>query len=309
MLNIQTKTNNSITTSNLKDIMSDYVQYIDASPNTIETYIKALRNFKNWTEENSIHQPTRQDIITYKKMLEETHKATTTQTYLIALKQFFRWTEQAELYPNVADNIKGVKISKSPKKDYLNTTAVKNILSSIDQTTLKGKRDYAIIALMLTCGLRDIEVVRANVNDLRLLGDNTVLYLQGKGRTEKAEYVIIPVETEKALRTYLKTRTDNNEALFYSVSNHSSNERMTTRSISRIVKEAMKNAGYDSDRLTAHSLRHTAVTLALKSGATLQEVQQFARHTNINTTLIYAHNLERESNKCSHAIADSIFSD
>jgi integrase/recombinase XerD len=47
------------------------------------------------------------------------------------------------------------------------------------------------------------------------------------------------------------------------------------------------------DTLTAHCLRHTAVTLALQAGATIQEVQAFARHANINTTLIYAHNIDR----------------
>ena len=55
---------------------------------------------------------------------------------------------------------------------------------------------------------------------------------------------------------------------------------------------------------TAHSLRHTAVTQALIAGQTLQEVQQFARHSNINTTLIYAHNLENEKNECSGKLAD-----
>ena len=66
----------------------------------------------------------------------------------------------------------------------------------------------------------------------------------------------------------------------------------------------MINAGLDSDRLTAQSLRHTAVTQALIAGQTLQEVQQFARHSNINTTLIYAHNLENEKNECSGKLAD-----
>jgi len=68
---------------------------------------------------------------------------------------------------------------------------------------------------------------------------------------------------------------------------------MTTRSISRIVKAALKGAGMDSDRLTAHSLRHTAVTLSLLAGASIQEAQSMVRHSNINTTLIYAHNIDR----------------
>lgn len=70
---------------------------------------------------------------------------------------------------------------------------------------------------------------------------------------------------------------------------------MTTRSISRIAKDTLRQAGYDSPRLTAHSMRHTAVTLALLGGATPQEAQAMARHSSITTTMIYAHNLDRIS--------------
>lgn len=83
----------------------------------------------------------------------------------------------------------------------------------------------------------------------------------------------------------------------------------TRRSISGLVKARLKQAGYNSDRLTAHSLRHTAVTLSLIGGQSLQEVQQFARHINITTTQIYAHNLDRANNKCEETIANAIFED
>jgi integrase/recombinase XerC len=91
------------------------------------------------------------------------------------------------------------------------------------------------------------------------------------------------------------------------LSNNSQGKRLSTRSISGIVKQRLKNAGFDSDRLTAHSLRHTAVTLSLIGGNTLQEVQQFARHENISTTQIYAHNLDRAKNRCEETISSSIF--
>ncbi len=60
----------------------------------------------------------------------------------------------------------------------------------------------------------------------------------------------------------------------------------------------MRAAGFDSERLTAHSLRHTAITQALLAGSPLQEVQQFARHSSINTTQVYAHNLDRLQGSC-----------
>ena len=82
---------------------------------------------------------------------------------------------------------------------------------------------------------------------------------------------------------------------------------MTTRAISGIAKAHMVEAGYNSDKLTAHSLRHTAVTLSLLAGKPLEEVQQFARHANMATTMIYNHALDKAKNGCSEAIAKAIF--
>ena len=160
---------------------------------------------------------------------------------------------------------------------------------------------------MVKCGLRICEVVRANVEDLR----NGRLYIQGKGKDEKSEFVRIPQLVEIALRNYLvEIKVKNKECmpLFVCLSNRNNKQqgRMTKRSISRIVKERLKKAGYDSERLTAHSLRHSAITLSLLSGATIQQAQQLARHTNINTTMIYAHNLTAENNPCVDLVEEAI---
>ncbi len=69
----------------------------------------------------------------------------------------------------------------------------------------------------------------------------------------------------------------------------------------------MKNAGYNSKRLTAHSLRHSAVTIALLGGLSLQDVQAFARHATIATTTIYAHNISRLTSLVENSIARAIF--
>ena len=286
------------------DMFHSFMQYIDVKDKSLETYTRSLKQFFNYITVKGITEPTRQDIVQYRETLKADKQPATVQLYMIAVKQFFKWTDKAGIYPNVADNVKGVSVSKGMKKDYLTTGQVKDVLSRIDTETVKGKRDYAIIALMVTCGLRDIEVSRANVADLRTRQNSTVLYIQGKGKDDRESFVVVPDSLETVIREYLKARGGNSEALFTSNSNHGKGDRLTTRSISRIVKTAMINAGLDSDRLTAHSLRHTAVTQALIAGQTLQEVQQFARHSNINTTLIYAHNLENEKNECSGKLAD-----
>jgi integrase/recombinase XerC len=182
-------------------------------------------------------------------------------------------------------------------------------MQAIDTRTLTGKRDYAIMALMLTAGLRTIEITRSDITDMRTLGEHTVLYVQGKGKDSKGDFVKLAPQVEAAIRSYLNARgkAEANSPLFTSTSNNSNGERMTTRSISGIVKARLIAAGYDSEFMTAHSLRHTAATINLLSGATLEETQQLLRHSNINTTLIYAHHLDRMKNNSEQRIAAAIF--
>lgn len=293
-----------------EDMYLRFVSFLDAKEKTVQTYTRALRQMFRYFAENGITQPTREDVISYREYLKATgHKPTTVTNYITATRLFFQWTEQERLYPNIAAHVKGAKLDKEHKKDYLTTRQVKTVLGDIDRSTPQGIRDYAILALMVTGGLRTVEVVRADVSDLRTVGDDTVLYLQGKGRDEKTEYVKLSAPVESAIRAYLKLRgeVDPSAPLFTSMSNNSKGRRMTTRSISGIAKDSMVEAGYNSSRLTAHSLRHSAVTLSLLAGKPLEEVQQFARHANIQTTLIYSHALDKAKNGCSEAIAKAIF--
>lgn len=292
-----------------RGLMDRFIAYLDVKPKTIETYSKALRQFGNYIADQGITRPQREDIVSFREYLKEDHAPATVQGYLIATRLFFRWTAQEGIYPNIADHVKGVKISKEHKKDYLTARQTKTIITGIDTDGLKGLRDLAIFTLMVTAGLRDIEVQRADIQDLTVAGGDVVLYVQGKGRDQKADFVKVCEEAETAIRDYLTARgtTSKSDPLFASVSNRNAGGRMTTRSISRIVKTRMQAAGYDDDRLTAHSLRHTAATLNLLNGGTVQETQQLLRHENINTTMIYSHNLDRAKNNSEKRVAKAIF--
>lgn len=286
-----------------------FISYIDARPRTIETYSKAIRQLLKYFSLKGITQPTREDILAYRDYLKEGHKPATVQNYITATRLFFQWLEQEKLYPNVASKIKGARIEKGHKKDFLNSDQVRAVLGTVDTQSLQGLRDYAIIALMVTGGLRTIEVSRADTRDIREIAGQTRLYIQGKGKEEKEDYAVLQPEVETAINAYLAERgeTAQDQPLFASTSNNSTGKRLTTRSISGIVKTWLKRAGYDSDRLTAHSLRHTAITLALLAGKPMRSVQQFARHTSSAITEVYAHDLERAKNGCEEAIARAIF--
>lgn len=296
-----------------------FIRFLQVAPKTVQTYTRAIRQLIAYLSANGralmidgsiCIQATRQDILDYKaELLATGHKPTTITAYITAARLFFQWLEEEEICENVCAHVKGAKIDKEHKRDYLTSAQVKAVLTGIDRSSLQGLRDYAMMSLMVCDGLRTIEISRANIGDLRTAGDSTVLYVQGKGHQEKSEFVKIGAQVEAALRSYLKARGEKAEdaPLFASMSNNSKGKRMTTRSISGVCKRRMQEAGYDSDRLTAHSLRHTAVTLSLLAGRPLEEVKQFARHANLETTLIYSHHLDKAANKCAEAVAQAIF--
>lgn len=299
----------AIMAQDLPTLAERFYNYIDVKAKSAETYKGAIKQFLLYLKGENITQPSRETVVNWRETLRETHKATTIQLYITAVKLFFSYLAQEGIYPNIAEKLKGAKIRKEHKRDCLTSNQSKSVLNEIDTATAKGKRDYAMIALLLTTGLRTIEIIRADIADLRTVGDDTVLFVQGKGRDDKSEYVKIAPKVETAIRKYLMTRTDTapDAPLFTSESNHNQDGRLTTRTIRRLVKDALLNVGLNSDRLTAHSLRHTAATIALLKGAELAEVQQMLRHQNINTTMIYSHALSRAQNNSELTIADAIF--
>lgn len=289
-------------------LLKRFLEYLDASEKTVQTYTRALRQFFKFLYENNITQPQRTDVLAFRdKLKDKGRKPTTIKSYIVAVRLFFQWTNQEGLYPNIAEKIKGAKLDQAHKKDYLTVDQIKDVLNNIDTSTLTGARDYAIILLMVTGGLRTIEVSRADMDDMRNVGNSPALYIQGKGREEKTEYVKLPLQVFKAIGRYREMLEKQYDVLFVSTSNNNKGQRLTTRSISGIVKKRLKEAGYTSNRLTAHSLRHTAGTLNLMNGGTLEETQQLLRHSNINTTMIYLHHLERENNQSEKRIADALF--
>ena len=291
-------------------IINNFIIFLDVSLNTANAYRNALKQFFNYLSNNRVNNPNRENIINFKKDLESKgHKPSTIALYLAAIRRFFSWTEQSGIYQNISVGVKAPKIERGHKKDYFAANQIKSVLSGIDRTNLEGLRNYAIIALMTTGGLRTVEITRASIEDLRVVGGVSVLYIQGKGRNDKTEFVKLTAKVEEAIRAYLKARgeVEMQAPLFSSVSRRNKGARLTTRTIRGLCKNAMKQAGFNSERLTAHSLRHTAVTLALLAGQDLAEVQHFARHHNISTTQIYAHNIDRMKSQCEMAISNAIF--
>ena len=245
-----------------------------------------------------------------------TCKPNTIAQYLRSVGQFFRWTAAAGLYPNIAENVHAPKIRHDThKKDALTAADVLTIEKSIQaaadekaaaaaeaekdtagriiRATEQGKRDYAMYVLAVNAGLRTIELSRANVKDIEVRNGRAVLYIWGKGHTEADARKPLAPQVYAAIKDYLNARSDRptaNSPLFVATGNRSGGQRIAETTISKILKKAMQAAGYDSDRITAHTLRHTAGTNVQEITQNLYVTQKYMRHANPATTEIYLHN-------------------
>jgi site-specific recombinase XerD len=281
------------------ELIARYVASLDIKPRSRETYRKSLKQFLLFLQEQGIQDPQRSDILAYKAYLQANYTGCTVSTYMAAVRGLFTYLEAERVCPNVARGVKGAKQQADHLKDELTVQQAKRILSLIDRSTLGGLRDYALVNLLIRTGLRTVEAQRANIEDVRQSSGNMLLYVQGKGKDSKDAFVILTESAKAPIDEYLQARgnkADKSAPLFASLSDKNNGERLTTRSISRIVKNALRAAGIDSDRITAHSLRHTAVTFSLLAGATVQEAQLMARHADISTTMRYAHKINRFNN-------------
>lgn len=313
----------------IQDLLEQFISFVNVKEVTVKSYGVCLRCFMDWLHENQIQQPQRADILNYAKFLSTPHNrrarydrpdsnpgsvitmaAGTQARYLRAVKMFFRWTAQEGFYPNIADNIKGAKVrADNTKRDPLQKDDARAVLDSIDTTDAAGKRDFAMILLSITAGLRIIEMQRATIGNMETLAGEHVLFIQGKGHDEADAYKKLTPEVYAAIMDYLGTRgrLDAAAPLFASTGNRSRGRALTEPSISRIIKDRLKAAGYDTHRISAHSLRHTSVTFLLEAGATIQEAQHHARHASPETTGIYAHNIDQRKDHSEQRIYDFLF--
>src|SRR5262249_54185881 len=127
-----------------------------------------------------------------------------------------------------------------------------------------SRRDRAIIYLMAFTAVRGIEVHRANYQDLETRGQDMILNIQGKGKAEIDDFVLIASpEAREAIRDYIAERGTESGPLFLTDRTYDGQRRrIGRRTLQHIIKKAFKEAGIVGKKKTMHSLRKTAITSA-----------------------------------------------
>ena len=289
--------------NSLEDYATSFIDYLDSTPKTIESYKKNLKQFFLYLQEMEISLPKREDIISYRKHLKNSgYKETTIQAYINTTKQFFKWTSYAGIYEDIASGVKNEKVKNIHRKDSISEAEFEDIISLYaGREDIESLRNLSIILLEGTCGLRCIEIERSNIEDFKTISGTPVLMIQGKGHSSKDDFVKLTIPAEKIIRKYLALRTEKNSSdpLFISLSDRNQNQRLTTRSISRIIKNSLLECGINEERKTAHSLRHYFVNEQVKEGLPLTEIQANARHSDIRITMIYIDENKKLESKAS----------
>jgi integrase/recombinase XerC/integrase/recombinase XerD len=302
---------NLIPTINIEALVDAFINSQDVKLSSKNLYRRTLKQYFNWVDTTNylLNEIARPQLLEYKDyLLSSGMSSLTVGSYITSVRRFYEWTEANKYYPNIAKGIKTPKRKQQFKKQPLLPAQATALLNFYQDRAL---RDYAIISLLLRTGLRTIEVIRATVEDITFKGGQRVLLVQGKGRDEKDNFVLLTDKTYQPIADYLATRGNINssEPLFTSTSNNSKGDRLTTRTISYIAKEGLKAIGLDESSYTAHSLRHTTAVNILRAGGSLETAQFTLRHSNPATTQIYTATLneERRLQNSGEALIDSLY--
>lgn len=269
------------------------------SPRTIRSYTEVLGSFFEWGTLKQAKDITVERVRSYRIFLNRKLTLSghplrpTTQAYhAIVIRTFLKYLAREDIETLPAEKI---EIGRVPERqvDFLEEDEVERLLQSPAGDTLRVRRDRAILALLFSAGLRVSELTALDRDQVNLRKDE--FSVRGKGN--KLRIVFLSEDAKRILRDYLDHRTDIDPALFVAhgkkgLTNrqaaHRISQRLTPRSVERIVKYYAKKAGIVKD-VHPHTLRHSFATDLLRNGADIRAVQTMLGHASITTTQIYTH--------------------
>ncbi len=259
------------------------------SPNTIDAYLSDLQKLVEFAESKGIALEAL-ETAHLEEFLAGLHdqglSARSTARVISGIKSFFRFvTGQKEGKDDPSTLLEGPKVGlKLPV--VLSVEEIDALLSVIDVSTAEGTRNYAIIEMLYSCGLRVSELTRLRFTELYF--DEGFIRVEGKG--EKQRLVPISATAMQKVRNWLPYRGEVNvkkghEEFVFVSSRGTAISRVT---VFHYVKQYAQAAGIQKD-ISPHVFRHSFATHLLERGANIRVIQEMLGHEKITTTEIYTH--------------------
>lgn len=265
-----------------------YLEYEkNTSPKTLENYSLWINRFLNYVWDLDVRKITKMQILDYRMYLNQLWLSKRTINYhIVALRSFFKFCLKNDIDCISPDKL---ELAKMPTREinFLTQDEVDKILEApleYEKDDLKRKRDFAILQVLYSTGLRVTELISLTKSQINTETNQfSVMWKWSKIRA-----IFLTDKAKDALVQYLQTRNDDSEYLFVSQSSNSRGQQLSRNSIEEIVKKYKNLAGIKK-KVTPHTLRHSFATSLLKKGADLRAVQALLGHSSITTTQIYTH--------------------
>ncbi|OUN10882.1 site-specific tyrosine recombinase XerD [Flavonifractor sp. An91] len=272
------------------EYLSGYERFLTeekkASPNTLSSYLRDVRQYLDWLGEEGISptQALHADVEAYTRSMTARGKSAATVTRSQAsLKSFYSWMmEIGQIGENPARGLSQTKVERK-LPHILTSREVELFLEQPDPSDAKGCRDKAMLELLYATGIRVSELIGLNLDNINLSAGFIRCASRGKER-------IIPLyqAAVRALQNYLDrvrpqmVEHPDEKALFVNMSG----ERMSRQGFWKIIKHYQEKAGIQKD-ITPHTLRHSFAAHLLENGADLHSIQEMLGHADISSTQIY----------------------
>ena len=253
---------------------------LDISETTRKEYIARIGLFLSYVEARGFNQ---NSYLLFKRYLQgrADYSVSTKNKYLGTARIFLReLTRTGRLPLEITHGVKQFRQSKRHRREGLSDKEIRllGVKLKFLPNTPRNSRLRALFSLLAFQGLRQIEIVRLDVQDIDL--EKKIAYVLGKGEDDK-ELIYLTPATVKALREYLKVCRPVG-SLFASMGNRK-RDRLSTRTIKREFQSLFQELGYEK---TVHGFRHFYVTELLKS-MDMRDVRKFSRHRSMEMIIVY----------------------
>jgi site-specific recombinase XerD len=248
------------------------------------------------------------------KLMDKNMSSATINRKISSLSALYKWVLKYQdnstgthvIKYNPFGNLKEERpVINNKETEFLTKDECKVLLTSIDTSTILGYRNKTILVLALTTALRKSEIINIKIKHIASHTGYDVIKVRRKGGKEdivKLQKNVLDMINEYIMLTKRNKLSSGESYLFIGHSTNGKNkEKLNSSTLNYMIKKVCKNAGINKN-LGVHSTRHTAITLAILAGATVEKVRDFAAHKNLATTNRYIHSIDKLKNNAGDLI-------
>ena len=259
-----------------EEISRSYRVYIKLekrlSENTVESYMRDLRQFAHFILRFYDVPPRKVEapmIERYLALLYDQGREKTSQARALSgIRSFYNYLMLTDVIDSTPTQFIDTPKFGRHLPDILTVEEIDRIVAAVDTSTVKGRRDSAMLEVLYSCGLRVSELTSLRLGDL-FFGEG---YIRVTGKGDKQRLVPVSGAAREKIQRYLDDR----------------GTQLTRVMVFTILREAVHRAGIDK-HISPHTFRHSFATHLLEGGASIRQVQEMLGHESILTTEIYTH--------------------